>query len=50
MRKQSIKTSKIKKAVSQSSKLEGLSFLSAKKNKKIIRLLKTYGRAFAISR
>ena len=50
MNKKSSNSGKIKKAVSRTSKLEGLSFLSAKKNKKLIKVLKTYGRAFAISR
>jgi hypothetical protein len=50
--KKSIKIdyNKINEAVSQSSKMEGLSFHGAKKNKKIIQILKIYGRAFAISR
>lgn len=47
--KKSVKKDRLKKAVSQSSGLEGLSFFSAKKNKKIINLLKTCGRAFAVS-
>ncbi len=50
MKNKLINDKKIRKAVSQSSKLEGLSFLAAKKNKKLIQVLKTYGRAFAISR
>jgi len=50
MKKKPVKASKIKKAVSQSSKLEGLSLVAATKNKKVIRVLKTYGRAFAVSR
>jgi hypothetical protein len=50
MTQKKITKSKINKAVSQSSKLEGLSFLVAKKNKKLIQVLKTYGRAFAVSR
>ena len=50
MKNKPVKASKIKKAVLQSSRLEGLDFCTAKKNKKRIRVLKTYGRAFAISR
>lgn len=45
-----INYNKIHKAVSQSSKMEGLSFSSAKQNKKIIKTLREYDRAFAISR
>lgn len=50
MKNKPLNARKIQKAVSQSSKLEGLSFLVAKKNKKLIQVLKTYGRAFAVSR
>ena len=50
MKKQLIDKNKIQKAVSQSSKMEGLSFNKAKKNKKLIQTLKTYGRAFSVSR
>lgn len=50
MKNKPISTERIQKAASQSSRLEGLSFLAAKKNKKLIQVLKTYGRAFAISR
>jgi len=50
MKNTSISIQKIHKAVAQSSKMEGLSFVMAKKNKKIIQTLKSYGRAFAISR
>lgn len=45
-----ITAEKIRKAVSQSSKMEGLSFNDAKSNKKMIQILKSYGRAFAILR
>ena len=50
MKNTSINAEKIHKAVSQSSKMEGLSFNDAKKNKKLIQTLKSYGRAFAVSR
>ena len=43
-------TKNIQKAISQSSKMEGLSFNKAKKNKKLIKTLKSYGRAFSVSR
>jgi len=49
MKNSQINIKKIHKAVSQSSKMEGLSFNDAKKNKKLIQTLKSYGRAFAIS-
>ena len=39
---------KIQKAVQGSSKIEGLSFYSAQKNKKAIKILKQYGRAFSL--
>ena len=39
---------KIRKAVQGSSKIEGLSFYSAQKNKKAIKILKQYGRAFSL--
>ncbi len=45
-----IDANKLLKAVSQSSKMEGLSFYRAKKNKGLIKTLKKYGRAFAVSR
>ena len=45
-----INSRKINKAVSQSSKMEGLSLSVAKKNKGLIKTLKGYGRAFAVSR
>jgi len=38
----------ILRAVAGSSKMEGLSLPSARKNKKIIKYLKDHGRAFAI--
>jgi chromosomal replication initiation ATPase DnaA len=50
MKKRQISAKKIQKAVAQSSKIEGLDYLAAKKNKSVIRELKKYGRAFAISR
>lgn len=50
MKNVSINAQKIQKAVSQSSKMEGLNFNEAKKNKKLIQTLKSYGRAFAILR
>jgi len=43
-----IKKEKIQKAVSQSSRLEGLSFSAAKKDKKLILILKKIGRAFSL--
>lgn len=48
MKNDLITIKKIHKAVSQSSKMEGISFSAAKGNKKIIKTLKSYGRAFAI--
>ena len=50
MKNTAISRKNIHKAVSQSSKMEGLSFFAAKKDKKLIQILKSYGRAFAISR
>lgn len=50
MKKIRISTKKIRKAVAQSSKLEGLSFSRAKKNKKMIKKLEAYGRSFAVLR
>jgi len=44
-----ISNRKINKAVANSSKLEGLSLSVAKRNKRLIQTLKSYGRAFAIS-
>ena len=50
MKNTSINIKQIHKAVAQSSKMEGLSFNEAKKDKKLIQTLKSYGRAFAILR
>jgi hypothetical protein len=50
MKNISINIEKLHKAVAQSSKMEGLNFNDAKKNKKLIQTLKSYGRAFAILR
>lgn len=50
MKNNHITAEKINKAVSQSSKMEGISFGAAKGNKKMIQTLKSYGRAFAILR
>lgn len=50
MKKTSINSKKINKAVSQSSKMEGLSLSTAKRDKKLIQTLKSHGRAFAVSR
>ena len=38
----------LEKAIAVSSKMEGLSLARAQKNKKVIKLLKQYGRAFSI--
>lgn len=43
-----IKKSALKKAVQQSSKIEGLSLHRAKRNTSIIKKLKQYGRAFTV--
>ena len=48
--KTNITPAKIQKAVSQSSKMEGVSFREAKKNKRLIQVLKSYGRAVTVSR
>ncbi|EKD43736.1 MAG: hypothetical protein ACD_72C00152G0005 [uncultured bacterium] len=50
MTKISSKISKktIQKSVTQSSRLEGLNFNTAKNNKKVISLLKRYDRAFSL--
>ena len=49
MRKKiAIKNSLLKKAVKQSSKMEGQNFLMAKKNSSVIKKLKQYGRAFSL--
>ncbi|MDP2586341.1 MAG: hypothetical protein Q8P32_01015 [Candidatus Komeilibacteria bacterium] len=50
MKNTSINTKQIHKAVAQSSKMEGLSFNEAKKDKKLIQTLKSYGRAFSVLR
>jgi hypothetical protein len=50
MKKSTVSIKTMNKAVTQSSKMEGLSFRSAKSNKKMIHTLKSYGRAFAVSR
>jgi len=50
MKNITINTKKLHKAVAQSSKMEGLSFNDAKRNKKLIQTLKSYGRAFSILR
>jgi hypothetical protein len=47
-KRQSLSTKKRENAVSQSSKMEGLSWRRAKKNTQMIRLLKKYGRAFSV--
>jgi len=49
MKNTTLSIKQIHKAVSQSSKMEGLSFNDAKKDKKLIQTLKTYGRAFSVS-
>jgi len=38
----------LKKAVAQSSKIEGMSFARAKKNSMAIKLLKKHGRGFSL--
>ncbi len=50
MKKISINSKRLHKAVAQSSKIEGLSFNDAQKNKKLIQTLKSYGRAFSVLR
>ena len=50
MKNTSISIAQIHKAVAQSSKMEGLSFNAAKKNNKVIQILKSYGRGFSILR
>lgn len=47
MKKQVTKQA-LQKAVSASSKIEGMSFYRAKKNKIAIKLLKKHGRAFSL--
>ena len=48
MKKVNITKKELQKAVSTSSKIEGMSFYRAKKNSKVIRLLKKHGRAFSV--
>ena len=48
MNKLKITKKAIQKAVSNSSKIEGISFSRAKKNAKVIKLLKKHGRAFSL--
>jgi len=48
MKKVHSNNKKIEKAVASSSKIEGLSLKEAKKNKRLINLLKRYGRAFSL--
>lgn len=50
MQKQLTKTGKkrLERAVKGSSRIEGMSFLRAKKNVAVIKLLKKHGRAFSI--
>lgn len=43
-----IKRGALEKAVTTSSKIEGMSFVRAKKNTFAIKLLKAHGRAFSI--
>ena len=43
-----ISKSALNKSITVSSKIEGMSFLRAKKNTSAINLLKKYGRAFSI--
>lgn len=50
MKKTSINIQKINRAVAQSSKMEGLSFNEAKRDKKLIQTLQSYGRGFSILR
>ena len=49
-RRKQITTVQLQKAVAQSSRMEGLSFVAARKSKDIIKVLQEHGRAFAISR
>jgi hypothetical protein len=46
--KLSVNKKEIQKAVSNSSRIEGVSFYRAKKNNTAINLLKKHGRAFSI--
>lgn len=49
MKKTRVITKKMRdRAVAQSSKMEGLSFSAAKKDKALIKKLRQYGRAFSI--
>ena len=50
MNKSSVKISQkaIDKSVAVSSKIEGMSFVRAKKNTIVIKLLKKHGRAFSV--
>jgi len=48
MKKVPIRKKELQKAFSTSSKIEGMSFNRAKKNTKVIKLLKKHGRAFSI--
>ncbi|MDP2642707.1 MAG: hypothetical protein Q8P62_02605 [Candidatus Peregrinibacteria bacterium] len=43
-----IKKQTLEKAITTSSKIEGLSFLRAKKNANVIKLLKAHDRAFSV--
>ena len=43
-----IKQGALEKAITNSSKIEGMSFMRAKKNTFAIKLLKAHGRAFSI--
>ncbi|GEM_PF-5846550 len=47
-KKSGITNRELEKVVSRSSELEGYSFLKAKKNLRLIKLLQKYGRAFAL--
>ncbi len=46
--KKKISKQELQKAVSTSSKIEGMSFYKAKKNISAIKLLKKHGRAFSL--
>jgi hypothetical protein len=48
MKNKSVSKTLLKKAVTQSSKMEGKSFAKAKKNTALVKKLKQYGRAFAV--
>ena len=47
-KKSGISNRELEKIVERSSQLEGYSFVKAKKNLSLIKLLKTHGRAFAL--